>query len=263
MHDPAELAGPLVAEALEIASAQHSFGRMIPLAVIEQTADVAAAMWDEAGVAPQPHAGMFRGAYVDVCPPGLGSELPPAGTPTMPLRAVTAEPAETTSRPLIYVTLGTVFSGPETYRLILSELADCDADVLLTTGRQNDPAELGPLPANARVERFIPQAEVLPRCALVITHCGSGSMLGALAHGLPLLALPNQADQFENAAAVGAAGAAEVLLPSELASETLRHKVTSLLADTRYREAARDLASEIAAMPSPTEVAEQLMLYAS
>ncbi len=83
-------------------------------------------------------------------------------------------------------------------------------------------------------------------------------MLGALAHGLPMLALPRQADQFENAAAVAATGAGETLLPDELAGDAVRRQVELLLHESRYRQAARGLAAEIAVMPTPAQVAEQL-----
>ena len=39
--------------------------------------------------------------------------------------------------------------------------------------RQIAPAEHGPQPAHVTVERFIPQAEVLPHCDLVVSHGGS------------------------------------------------------------------------------------------
>ncbi len=258
VHESAELAGPLVAAVLGIASVHHSFGRMIPIAAIDAAASIATAMWDEAGIAPEPAAGLFRGPFVDICPPGLASERPPAGTLVRPLRAVRALPPESTERSLIYLTLGTIVTDLAVYRLVLSALADSGADVLVTTGRQNDPTALDPVPENAVVEQYVPQADVLPRCALVVTHGGSGSMLGALAHGLPMLVLPRAADQFENAAALVAAGAAEALLPDELTADAVRRKVAPLLHESGYRETTRGLAAEIAAMPSADEVAEQL-----
>src|SRR5438067_2529944 len=122
----------------------------------------------------------------------------------------------------------------------------------------NDPAELSAVPANATVERFVPQNEVLPRSSLIVTHAGSGSMLGALAHGIPLLAVPHAADQFENAAAVSAAGAALVVMPNELSGVAIRDAARALLEDPEHRDAARAIAAEIAAMPSAAQVAQQL-----
>jgi MGT family glycosyltransferase len=135
--------------------------------------------------------------------------------------------------------------------------------VLLTTGWQNDPGELSAIPANATVERFVPQNEILPRSALIVTHAGSGSMLGALAHGIPLLAVPHAADQFENAAAVAAAGAGRVVMPDDLTENAIREAAVALLDDPSYRAAARGVAAEIDSMPSAAEVADSLSAFAS
>jgi len=71
----------------------------------------------------------------------------------------------------------------------------------------------------------------------------------ALAHGVPILAVPHAADQFENAAASAAAVAACVVMPDELSESAVREAAVALLEDSSYRQAARDVAAEIAAMP--------------
>ena len=68
------------------------------------------------------------------------------------------------------------------------------------------PAAVGPQPANVRVEEFVAQTEVLPEADVVVCHGGSGSVVGALACGVPLLVLPMGADQMDNAARVAALG---------------------------------------------------------
>ncbi len=256
VHESAELAGPVAAAELNVPSVNHSFGRMIPHAAIDRAAPAAAAMWEHAGLSPEPFAGMFRGMYVDISPASLGSEHPPAGTPVLRMRPVgVSSNSVKTERPLVYVTLGTIANDISVFQLLLAALAHLDVDVLMTTGKQNDPAVLEPLPANATVERYVPQAEVLPRASIVVTHGGSGSLLGALAHGLPMVLVPRAADQFENASAAAYAGAALVLLPDDLTEDAVREAIVSLLAGSSYRAAARRLAGEIASMPSPPEVA--------
>lgn len=264
IHDAAELASAVVGAQLGIPSVHHSFGRMIPWSAIELAAIEAAPMWERAGVELEPFAGMFRGPFVDICPPSLNSDRPPDGTTVLPRRPVDAVVEDHTGeRPLIYVTLGTVVTNTRTLDTLLAGLADIDADVLLTTGWQNDPADLRAIPANATVERFIPQDEILPRCSLIVTHAGSGSLLGALAHGIPLLAVPHAADQFENAGASAAAGAAIVVMPDQLAEDSVRTASRALLEDPTYRDAARAIAAEIAAMPDAAEVAQQIEEHCS
>jgi UDP:flavonoid glycosyltransferase YjiC (YdhE family) len=259
IHESGELAAPVVAAQLGLPSAQHSFGRMVSWPAITEAAVAVAPMWERAGVDLEPFAGLFRGPFVDICPPSLSSERPPDGTTVLPRRPVDANVSDHSGeRPLIYVTLGTVVTNARTLDVLLAGLAELDADVLLTTGWQNDPAELSAIPANATVERFVPQDDVLPRCSLIVTHAGSGSMLGALAHGVPMLAVPHAADQFENSAAAAAAGAARVVMPDELSESAIREAAHALLEDASYRSAARVVAAEIAAMPSAAEVAERL-----
>ena len=130
--------------------------------------------------------------------------------------------------------------------------------MLATIGRGNDPASLEPLPQNAVVERYVPQAQVLPHVNLVVGHGGSGSTLGALAHGLPQLLLPQGADQFENASACQSAGAARVLMPDQLTPAAVRAEVVALLGAISYVERAREIAAEIAAMPSADDVVSLL-----
>lgn len=254
VHESAELAAPIVAAAAEITSLTHSFGLAIPTAALESAAVAIAPLWEQAGVEPDRWAGAYRGRYVDVCPPSLQISDLPAADP-QPLRLVDARPAERRDRRLVYVTLGTIFGRASLFRLLLDAFADADCDVLLTVGHRVDPAELGPLPANATVERFVPQADVLPRASVVVAHGGSGSTLGALAHGTPLLLVPQGADQFENAAACADAGAAIMLRPPEQDAVNLRAALEQVLEEPSYAAAARRIAAEIAAMPTAAEVA--------
>ena len=130
-------------------------------------------------------------------------------------------------------------------RLLLDALADLDCNVLMTIGWRGDPASLEPWPANATVERFVPQADVLPHCSVVVSHGGSGTTYGALAHGLPLLMLPHAADQFDNAAAARRAGVAETLMPAELETVTVHSAVEALASEADYAARAREIAAGV------------------
>jgi UDP:flavonoid glycosyltransferase YjiC (YdhE family) len=109
-----------------------------------------------------------------------------------------------------------------------------------------------------RVERFVDQAALMPHVDVVAHHCGSGTMLGALWHGLPQLALPHGADQFTNAQALLDSGAGRRLLPEEITADAVSEALHALLTEPAYREGARVLAAEIAAMPAPAEVVSVL-----
>jgi UDP:flavonoid glycosyltransferase YjiC (YdhE family) len=264
VYEPSDVAAPIAAAAAGVPSVNHSFGLPIPEAALRAAAPLVAALWEEAGVEPDPLAGAFRGAYVDICPPSLAVGL--AGEPSIlqMLRPVDAgaRAPEPRDRPLVYVTLGTVFNRVETFRTLLDAFAPLDVDVVMTIGSNLDVAELDPIPANARVERYIPQAEILPRADAVVAHGGSGSFLAALAHGLPLALVPHGADQFENAAACAAIGVAEVVLPADLTVERARSALDRVLAEPTFASIAQRLGEEIAAMPSAAEAAVRLEAWA-
>ncbi|WP_342239788.1 glycosyltransferase [Inquilinus sp. OTU3971] len=78
-------------------------------------------------------------------------------------------------------------------------------------------------------------------------------MIGALAHGVPMVLLPIGADQPANAERCAALGVARVLDPVGCSPEAVREATRAVLADPAYRSAAERMAQEIAAMPDPAE----------
>jgi UDP:flavonoid glycosyltransferase YjiC (YdhE family) len=156
----------------------------------------------------------------------------------------------------VYVTLGTIFNleSGDLFERVLEGLRELPVEVVATAGRNLDPAELGPQPANVRIERYLPQAEVLPRCCAVVSHGDSGSILGALAHGLPSVLLPIGADQPQNAARCDELGVARILDALRATAETVRDAVANVLSDPGYRAAAGRIADEIAALPAPEDM---------
>ncbi len=155
--------------------------------------------------------------------------------------------------PAVYFTLGTVFNheSGDLFSRVLAGLAALRINLLVTVGREIDPAGFGVQPANVRIERFVPQAEILPHVDLVVSHGGSGSVLGALAHGIPLVVLPMGADQPLNAERIVALGVGRALDAVEATPVDVGAAVSSVLADAGYSAAARRMADEIAALPSP------------
>ena len=253
------LAGPLAADLLGVPAIHHLISPMLPHEVLELANDAVSPLWRTFGRDAPGYAGVYRGLTIEVTPPSLEAQQLPSGErlamrPTSP---PATEPA-TASPPLVYVTLGTAFANIVVFRAALDGLAGEPVEVVVTVGADQDPAALAPVSANARVERFIPQADLLPRCSVVVHHGGSGTMFGSLAHGLPQVVIPQGADNFINAALITRAGAGLTLGPGEVAPESIRHSVRSVLGDPSYATAARHLAAETAALPSPADVAETL-----
>jgi UDP:flavonoid glycosyltransferase YjiC (YdhE family) len=174
-------------------------------------------------------------------------------------------------RPLVYVTFGSVTGhlaeASGVYRAALDAVAALPARVLLTVGRGFDATLLGTVPANARVEPWVPQADVLPHAAVVVCHGGAGTTLGALAAGVPLVVCPLFADQPVNGRLVEAAGAGLLVRPGEDAAlrglgpadvAPLRAAVERVVAQPAFRRAAERVADEMASLPALDDVVRDL-----
>ncbi|HET6817336.1 MAG TPA: nucleotide disphospho-sugar-binding domain-containing protein [Mycobacteriales bacterium] len=263
VHDVGELASPLLAAELGITHLAHSFGTTPLPSRLEKAGELTAHLWEQAGLTQPPFAGVFADVYVDIRPDGLDGH-PPAGTHVVRERPASLDAlgggvpealAEPSDRPLVYATLGTNFAAVQVLRMLAEAVADLPVRAVLTVGPRGAPDALGTVPPNVHVERYVPQGQLLPLCDLVASHAGSGTFLGALAHGLPQLCLPQGADQFLNADAGHAAGAAIVLEPADASTQAIRSAVEHLLASPSYRASAGRIADEIAAMPTADEVA--------
>ena len=259
VYESGDLAAPVVAASLRLPSVNHAFGTMVSLSILERAAPAVATLWRSAGLEPAAYAGAFEGLYVDVAPALLADERPLC--PSIRLRLADGKPVdpppwlERLPRPLVYATMGTVFNRPASFAPLVDGLARAGVGALLTVGRNVDPSELGDVPPAIRVEQFVPQHQVLASCAAVVSHGGSGTVLGTLAAGLPLVLLPQGADQFENAARCERAGAAVVLPPDEVTGDAVAAAVRLVLSEPAYAEAARVIAAEFAAMGTAEEAA--------
>ena len=265
IHDTNEFAAALVADRMGIAHAEHAFGILRPpfnrAAAARELAPIAAARG-------QRHPGIDGDGgepFLDVCPPSLQTPEITSIPDVRPIRSVSFDDGASTAlpdwfgslpdRPVVYVTMGTVFNrDPSVFEAILAGLRDEPLELIVTLGADGDPAALGPQPDNVHVERFLPQGALLAFCDLVVSHCGSGAMLGTLGAGLPMLALPQGADQFLNASRITATGTGLALMPAEATPAAIREATTTLLTDASIHAAAQALRAEIEAMPAPASV---------
>lgn len=157
---------------------------------------------------------------------------------------------ELPSRPTVYVTFGTVFNDhSKLLNTILEGLAGEDLNVVVTVGRNQDPARFSGLAPNIRIERYIPQSLLLPHCDAVVSHAGYGTVMGSLVHGLPSVLVPITADQPMHARRCAEIGSAIALDRDSLTAEHVRDATHSVLHDSSYRKRAQLLADEIAELP--------------
>jgi len=161
--------------------------------------------------------------------------------------------------PLIYVSLGTVINdNQDFYRLCISALGGMPFDVLITTGGRFSPEQFGSLPENGTIRTWVPQAQVLKRAAVFITHGGLNSIHEGLYCDLPLLVVPQQTEQTFNALRVVELGAGLMLKPDTLTASALRDAVTQLLSDGRYRAQAKRIGETLRSAGGVTRAVDEI-----
>jgi UDP:flavonoid glycosyltransferase YjiC (YdhE family) len=160
-------------------------------------------------------------------------------------------------RPLVLVSLSTLPQGQApVLQRILAALASLPVRALVTLGPALDPAHFQ-APPNAVLETFVPHAAVLPQVAAMVTQCGLGATMKALAHGVPLVCIPLLGDQPANAARVVARGAG-VRLAADATPDRIRLALRRVLDSPRYRAGARRLATLLAGADGAETAAREL-----
>ncbi|MBF8185999.1 oleandomycin glycosyltransferase [Nonomuraea sp. K274] len=177
----------------------------------------------------QPGAGAFDESFQFVGP-SLGARPADPSFPVDRLRA-----------PVLYASLGTVFNaGPQVLRTFAAALSPLGGTVVIATG-ETDPAALDPLPDNVIAHRFVPQPEVLARAALFVTHGGMNSANEAMYAGVPMLVIPQGADQPLVARRVVELGVGLAISTRDTGAELVHALAKRLLDEPRFRAAADGL----------------------
>jgi UDP:flavonoid glycosyltransferase YjiC (YdhE family) len=132
-------------------------------------------------------------------------------------------------------------------RTALRTLAECPVRVVLTLSARHPRDELGSVPANARIERFVPHSAVLKRSGLLVSNAGHGVVAKALYYGVPMVLVPWDRDQPGVAARAAALGVAEVIARHDLTEDRLAAAIQRVLGTPRYQENAAHVASHLQA----------------
>jgi len=147
-------------------------------------------------------------------------------------------------KPLVLVSLGTSFQNQrQMYREVVKALGRLPVEAVVTLGNVLEPNELD-APDNVRVVASAPHGPLLERAAVMISHGGHGSVMKALAAGVPLLCMPISREQPENAARVEWLGAG-LRLDASAPSEDIERALWRLLREDRFRSKAQQLSREI------------------
>ncbi|MEH1164401.1 glycosyltransferase [Micromonospora sp. CPCC 205539] len=268
INEMVDFVGPLVATSLDVPLATVAFGPSVPAEFTDALTATARPRYEERGL-PAP-AGTPSGRWLlDTCPPGL--QFPdfavPSGMERIALRPEPHQAADALAgvgtpqaggRPRVLVSFGTVFADPAVVGPLLGALTALDVDVVATLGLDGKPEDYQLDSDRVEFSPFVPLAQLLENVDAVITHGGAGTTLGTLARGIPMVVVPQGADQFFQADRVAASGAGLALMPGQADPAAIAAALRRLLDEPTFTAEARRISAEVAAMPTPDQVVERL-----
>jgi MGT family glycosyltransferase len=172
-----------------------------------------------------------------------------------------------TGSPRIYISLGTINNANLAfYRACFEAFADHPGQFILSAGKRTDLAQLAPIPPNFLVRNFVPQLDVLQQVDLFITHGGMNSVHEGLYYGVPLVVVPQQAEQAivaRRTAALGAGVALAAVPPyGSVTAAELRRAVDEVLGKrAAYQAQAAAIGESFRTAGGAARAAEVLMAY--
>jgi MGT family glycosyltransferase len=160
------------------------------------------------------------------------------------------------------VSLGTAYNDrPGFYRTVVRSAADRPWQVVLATGGMDREA-LGALPANVEVHRQVPQLAVLRHARAFVTHAGMGGTMEGLHFQVPMVAIPQMAEQRANADRIAELGLGTVLPPDRVTADTLWKAVEDVAGDEQVKERLAWMRREMTAaggIPAAADAVERIL----
>lgn len=270
VNEPAALAAAHVCATLGLPQVTHDYGLRPPREYIAEALRLFEPQWRARGLDAPADGGAHRQLELDIAPQSLQPVGAVAQGGVFRFNAYRPDPMASTGlqgglqaalqrstaqAPRIYVTFGTVFNRSAALIAATRAAARLGGTVVVTVGADGDLQSLAGLGAHVHVHRFVDQAALLPHCDVVVSHGGAGTMLGAAAHGLPHLVLPQAADHFRNGRALSSVNAGRSVDPEFQTVEAVTVSLSALLTSGVLQGGARTLAREMAAMPDASAAA--------
>ncbi|GAA3677718.1 glycosyltransferase [Nonomuraea antimicrobica] len=159
---------------------------------------------------------------------------------------------------VLLISLGSAFTRqPEFYRQCLAAFGDLPGwHVVLQIGRHTDESELGDIPANVEVHSWVPQRAILEQADAFVTHAGMGGCGEGLLAGVPMIAVPQAAEQFLNADRLVELGVARRIDTQDATADALRTALSELVSDPEVARRSARLRADALAEGGTTRAAD-------
>ncbi|GHB08630.1 dNTP-hexose glycosyl transferase [Streptomyces thermoviolaceus subsp. thermoviolaceus] len=255
-------AAPLLAHRYGLPWVRHALNMGEPVIIDLAAAAELAPEMEEMGLSALPAPDMD----IELCPPSV--RRPDAG-PAQFMRYVpfntqrALEPWMYTrgDLPRVLVSAGSRISAdyePEALSALVEKVAGLDVELLIAAPQEMADA-LGKLPDNVRAG-WLPLDVVLRTCDLLVHRAGGNTMLHAIVCGVPQLVIPGMPKQVGMSARLADYGAAIMLTAGkDDAPDNVAKACRELLEDPAYAARTRELAAEIASLPTPHEVTQAIV----
>lgn len=164
----------------------------------------------------------------------------------------------------IYISLGTVFNQAlEFYKLCLEAFENTRYPIVMSIGHQIRLSDLGEIPENFIVEHYVPQTDVLQYAKLFITHGGMNSVHEGLYNGVPLIVIPQSADQPVIARQVANVGAGITLSMQSLTANELREAADQVLNNLFFKQVAAHMRNSFLESGGYYQAVDEIFKYKS
>ncbi|MBU3182696.1 macrolide family glycosyltransferase [Clostridium psychrophilum] len=138
---------------------------------------------------------------------------------------------------VIYISLGTLFNKSlNFFRICIEAFRDVDMTIIMSIGKNVNIKDLGTIPDNFLVYQIVPQLEVLKRTTVFITHGGMNSVNEAIYYGVPVITIPQFADQPAVARRLEKLGLGKVIDKNNVSVETLKKALNDVLYNAMYKK---------------------------
>ncbi|MEV6220782.1 macrolide family glycosyltransferase [Nocardia fluminea] len=159
---------------------------------------------------------------------------------------------------VLLISLGSAYTRqPEFYRQCLRAFGDLPGwHVVLQIGKHTDPSELGDIAGDVEVHSWVPQRAILERADAFVTHAGMGGCGEGLLAGVPMIAVPQGAEQFMNADRLVELGVARRIDTADATAANLRQALHDLVTDPEVAARSARLRAEAHAEGGTTRAAD-------
>ncbi|HEX4703406.1 MAG TPA: macrolide family glycosyltransferase, partial [Pseudonocardiaceae bacterium] len=159
--------------------------------------------------------------------------------------------------PVALVSLGTTSNHhPDFFRQCAAAFEDLPWHVVCTHGGGVEPGELGRLPRNVEVHRWLPHTAVLPYASVFVSQAGMGSVMQALHFGVPQVMVPYLPEQQFIAERAVELGLGLAVRKENISPSVLRDAVLATARDETVRAAVRDMRGHIKAAGGTARAAD-------